>query len=216
MYIPPLFRQANPEVLHQMMRQYSFATLITIKDGTPFVSHLPFLFVAEPDGQGLLLAHMARANSQWKDFASGTEVLTVFQGPHAYVSPSWYEGRLNVPTWNYVAVHAYGVPELVEDPGEFRALLASLVDIYESGFEKPWRFDLPDDYVRDMMKGIVGFRIRITRLEGKEKLSQNRDEADRRHVAEMLTSSPDPVANEVAAWMKRLYKRMSQSPSDRG
>ena len=206
MYIPRLFRQDSTELLHEVIQQFSFATLVTIRQGAPFASHLPFLLDSARGEQGALLGHMARANPQWKDFDSSQEVLVVFQGPHAYVSPSWYEGSLHVPTWNYVAVHAYAVPRVIDDDAEFYRLLQTMVDKFEGAFEKPWKFDLPSDYVQEMMKAIVGFELRITRLEGKEKLSQNRDEADQRRVTDILASSSDPNARGVAEWMAKIYK----------
>ncbi len=206
MYIPRLFRQSEPDMLDEIMRQYSFATLVTSNQGIPFASHLPFLLDPASGDQGTILGHMARANPQWKDFDSAQEVLVIYQGPHAYISPSWYEGQLHVPTWNYAAVHAYGIPQIIDDRAEFHALLKSTVDTYEADFEKPWPFDLPEEFVNDLMKAIVGFRIRITRIEGKQKLSQNRDDVDQRSVIEKLAASADPNAQQVAAWMQRIHK----------
>jgi transcriptional regulator len=216
MYLPRLFREDDPAVLHEVMREHGFAALVTTRDNGPFVSHLPFLYEPSADaassdpatgGHGVLKAHMARANPHWKDFDPAREVLVVFQGPHAYVSPSWYEGALHVPTWNYVAVHAYGVPRIIEDHDELYRLLEVLVDTHEAGFERPWRFALPDDFVRDLMRSIVGFEIRITRLEGKLKLSQNREPEDQRRVREALGSSPDPAIQALARWMARVEGR---------
>jgi transcriptional regulator len=146
---------------------------------------------------------MARANPQWHNFAADQEVLVIFQGPHSYVSPSWYEVELSVPTWNYAVVHAYGTPRLITDHGEFYALLDTLVRTHEAQFATPWRFALPEDYVHKMMQGIVGFAIHITRLEGKFKLSQNRSSTDQEHVVAALQHSNDAVSRDVAALMRQ-------------
>jgi len=147
---------------------------------------------------------MARANAQWKDFDQGVEALVIFQGPHTYISPSWYETQPSVPTWNYVVAHAYGVPQLIEDEARVWAILKELVAKHEEGFAKPWRMDNPDDYLRKMMRGIVAFEIPITRLEGKFKLSQNRSVRDQSRVVEALAHDPDPDAQRVMALMRAL------------
>jgi transcriptional regulator len=191
MYIPKAFREDDINTLHAFMEIYSFATLVTHHEGLPFATHLPFLLDAERGPNGTLLAHMARANPQWHDFNSAQEVLVIFQGPHAYVSPSWYEVELSVPTWNYAVVHAYGLPRLIEDQEELHNLLKILIQAHEAQFEKPWPFQLSDDYLQKMMRGIVGFEIEITRLEGKFKLSQNRTETERVNVIAALQESSD-------------------------
>ncbi len=201
MYIPKAFREDHINTLHKLMREYSFATLITQHEGVPFATHLPFILDAQRGPNGTLLAHMARANPQWHDFASAQDVLVIFQGPHAYISPSWYEVELSVPTWNYAVVHAYGIPRLIEDGEELYQLLKTLIETHEAQFEKPWPFQLPDDYLQKMMRGIVGFEIEITRLEGKFKLSQNRTEAERENVIAALQESRDTLA--VAELMTR-------------
>jgi transcriptional regulator len=202
MYIPKAFREDDLSAVHSLIREYSFATLITQHEGVPFATHLPFILDAERGPNGSLLAHMARANPQWHDFNSAQEVLVIFQGPHAYISPSWYEDELSVPTWNYAAVHAYGIPRLIEDGEELYQLLKTLIETHEAQFEKPWPFQLPDDYLQKMMRGIVGFGIEITRLEGKFKMSQNRTEAERGNVITALQESKDTLA--VAELMTRV------------
>ena len=201
MYIPKAFREDDINTLHKLMREYSFATLITQHEGVPFAIHLPFILDAQRGPNGTLLAHMARANPQWHHFASAQDVLVIFQGPHAYISPSWYEVELSVPTWNYAVVHAYGLPRLIEDGEELYQLLKTLIETHEAQFEKPWPFQLPDDYLQKMMRGIVGFEIEITRLEGKFKLSQNRTEAEQENVITALQESRDTLA--VAELMTR-------------
>ena len=204
MYIPKHFREDDLNTLHHLMRAYSFATLITQHEGVPFATHLPFILDAQRGPYGTLLAHVARANPQWRDFNSEQEVLVIFQGPHAYVSPSWYEVELSVPTWNYAAVHAYGIPRLIEDGEELYQLLKVLIETHESQFENPWPFQLPDDYLQKMMRGIVAFEIEITRLEGKFKMSQNRTASERENVIAALNESSDTQpAAELMAGMKK-------------
>ncbi len=201
MYLPKSFHETDNNKLFEIMRQFSFATLITAPGGVPYATHLPIHLDDKRGDYGTLVAHIARANPQWRDFEAGSEVLVIFQGPHSYISPSWYEIHPSVPTWNYVAIHAYGKPRLIEDMGELQAMLGTLVNTYESGFEHPWEMDLPEDYLHKMMKAIVGFEIEITRLEGKFKLSQNRGEHDQWLVVQALKDSADPLIREVAELM---------------
>jgi transcriptional regulator len=201
MYLPKSFQTEDLPELQVFMRAYNFASLVTQHQGAPFASHLPFMLDAERGQYGTLLAHMARANPQWRDFAAGGQVLVIFQGPHAYISPSWYETHPSVPTWNYAVVHAYGVPRVIEDHATLRPMLERLVDTHEAGFEQPWRMDLPHDYLDKMMRAVVGFEIEITRLEGKLKLSQNRSEQDQHHVAEALAQSENALDRGVAELM---------------
>jgi transcriptional regulator len=204
MYIPNSFRATDRAQLHALMRQHSFAILVTQHDGSPFATHLPFLLDEQRGPHGTLLAHMARANPQWRDFESGAEALVIFQGPHAYISPSWYDEHPSVPTWNYVAIHAYGIPRVVEEPKKLYRMLQALVDTHEATFAQPWRMELPSDYVDKMTRAVVGFEIEITRLEGKLKLSQNRGESDRRRVTEALAESDDPLGMSVAQLMQDI------------
>lgn len=205
MYVPKHFEVADPAWCHALIEAESFGTLVGTDDtGVPFATHLPFLLDAERGRLGTLLGHVARANPQWRYFAAGRPVLAIFQGAHAYVSPGWYEVHPSVPTWNYVAVHAYGVPALVEDAPRVTALLARLVATHEDGRSEPWRFaSLSEEYVAGMLRGIVAFEIPIDRLEGKAKLSQNRGAADRARVRAALEAASDPLARGVAAHMDK-------------
>lgn len=191
MYVPPHFNVADRQRLIALMQARSFAQLVTVADGEPFASHLPLLWEPEggPPGSplGRLVGHMARANPQWRHFASGQNALAVFAGPHAYISPSWYDSKAQVPTWNYAAVHAYGAPRVVDDQAAVLALLQKLVGTYESGFDQPWRMDgLPEGHAERMSKAIVAFEMPIARLEGKWKLGQNKSAADRAGTAVAL------------------------------
>ena len=209
MYIPKWFRETNQTALHDLMRANSFATLISQHDGAPYASHVPILLQADAGPHGTLMGHMARANPQWRDFDPAQEVLTIFQGPHAYVSPSWYETELSVPTWNYAVVHVYGTPRVIEDHVELYDILKATVQIYEAPFEQPWPFGLPEDFVGKMMRAIVGFAIPITRLEGKYKLSQNRPPEDQQRVVEALYQQGDALSTGTAALMR---PRVAASP----
>jgi transcriptional regulator len=203
MYIPEAFREDRKEALHALIERYSFGTLVTGGEGGLTASHLPFLLDPGRGPHGTLLGHMARANPQWRSFEGGGEVLVMFQGPHTYISPSWYEVELSVPTWNYIAVHAYGTPSLIEDGPALYHILEALVRTHEAGFPEPWPFRLPEEYVKSRMKAIVGFEIPITRLEGKLKLSQNRSLTDQEKARDALLRSGDATSVELAKLMAR-------------
>jgi transcriptional regulator len=209
MYSPKFNQVTDRDTLIEAMRAYSFAIVVGPQTGpqsgtegaTPLAAtHLP-LVVKDEGPHGLLEGHFALANRHWQALA-GRETLVVFSGPHSYVSPTLYVDPLSVPTWNYIAVHAYGALELVEDEAGKAALLNGLMQAHEPAFAEKWRA-MPEAFRRSMLAGIVGFRIPIARIEGKFKISQNRDEAERRNVqAAHAAGSPDQQA--LAAWMVRL------------
>ena len=208
MYTPPAFREDDLQTIHALMRDNSFAILVTQQDGVPLATHLPFMLDTARGPYGTLVAHMARANTQWLAFADAHEALVIFQGPHAYVTPSWYDPGLNVPTWNYAAVHAYGTPRPIEDEAALYAMLSRLTATHEAGFEQPWLFEMGADDFRGKLKGIVAFEIEITRLEGKMKLSQNRSQADQERVAAALAERQNTTVASVGQLMKeRQHKR---------
>lgn len=203
MYIPPAFRYDDMADIHRAMREARSATLVTATKqglvGTP----LPML-VAESEGQnGTLYAHVARANPQWK-LVPTCEAMAIFAGPEAYVTPSWYatkqETHKVVPTWNYVAIHAYGPVEFFDDADRLLDVVTRLTDLHEQPRPERWAVtDAPADFIKSQLKGIVGLRIPITRLEGKLKMSQNRSAADRAGVIEGLSTSDRPEDRAVAA-----------------
>ena len=205
MYIPAAFDESDPARLHAFIRRHSFAVLTSRHGGGLMASHLPLLLDAEAGPKGLLFGHMARANPQWRQVLG--EVLVVFSGPHAYVSPSWYEEEGTVPTWNYVAVHAYGTFQVVENREPLLEILRRSVATYESPRAKPWAFDESTPAVERLLKAIVGFRIEITRLEGKWKLSQNHSEERRRKVMNALNVQPDEDSQAIAGLMAREWER---------
>jgi transcriptional regulator len=201
MYIPAAFRETHLEVLHALIREHSFATLVSHVDGELFATHLPLLLDATRGPSGTLRGHMARANPHWRSFDRAEQALVIFQGPHAYISPSWYLAEQAVPTWNYSAVHAYGTPTLVEDTGDVRALLDDTVGTFEAALPKPWSTArVGDAYITKMAQGIVAFELPISRLEGKRKLSQNRP-SDLESAAAGLRAHGDPTGQIVAEQM---------------
>ncbi len=201
MYVPDHFAEDNRGTQMRFIRETGWGYLTGVVDGAPFVTHLPFLLDGEP-GAEFLVAHMARLNPHWQSFAEGRDQLVVFPGPHCYVSPTWYAAEKAVPTWNYVAVHAYGTPRIIEDPDACYAAQKKLVDFHEAGFETPWRIeDMPESYIGGMLRGIVNFEIPIARIEAKFKLNQNRTTLDRAGVIAALADSPRENDRDVAALM---------------
>jgi transcriptional regulator len=198
MYIPKAFHVGDHHILHEFIDSHSFATLVSVVDGKPFATHLPLLLDRLRSAHGALLGHVARANPQWHEFDGKQEALAIFQGPHAYVSPSWYTASPAVPTWNYTAVHVYGVPHLIDDEHVLSGLLDRLIAVYEAGMPQPWPGVLPADFRANLMRGIVGFTMEIERIEGKFKLSQNRAREDQRAVVEQLETSSDAVAKALS------------------
>jgi transcriptional regulator len=204
MYIPPSFRVDDPAKIAALIQRYSFATFITVPEagGAPFASHLPMLYrPAENGSHGSLLSHMARANPQWQHFASGREALSIFHGPHSYVSPSWYKAQVAVPTWNFAVVHAYGIPKIFDDRERVLSLLRELVNTYESGFDQPWPGNLPDEYRDKMIQGIVAFEVPVTRVECKFKFGQNRSAEDIQGVIDALMRAGDSESRALAEMM---------------
>ncbi len=204
MYIPEHFAKTDLPALHEFMRQHSFASVVTLQGGRPFASHLPMLLDSDIGTHGVLLGHMARNNPQWRDF-SADEVLVMFHGPHAYVSPAWYEPNpMAVPTWNFMAVHAYGAARILPEE-ELKQALQQLVDENEKALSPPWELDLSRAMREKVLPAIVGFEIRLNRIEGKFKLNQNRSEQDQRNVAAHLSQSTH--GNEVAHAMGKELER---------
>jgi transcriptional regulator len=201
-YLPPAFTEARPEVLIAHIERHEFGLLVSHGASGLIASHIPFL--VERRGEALhLLGHLARPNPQLADLAQGGEVFAIFAGPHAYVSPTWYGQAPSVPTWNYTDVHAYGTPRLIDDDDGLRELVRRLSERHEAGNPDPWRIqDLPEAYLAGMLRGIVGFEIAVTRLEGKYKLSQNRPAADRPRVIAALEAAGGADAVAVARLMR--------------
>ena len=201
MYLPRHFRQDNPAALLEFMRAHNFAILVTVVDGAPFATHLPLTAEAAPEGLRLL-GHLAKANPQWPSLAGQREALAIFQGPHAYISPTLYEQRQSVPTWNYTAVHAYGSVRVITDLAETEAVLQRLIQRHEPPYQAHWR-ELPERYRLGMLNGVVAFELSVSRLEGKFKLSQNRTAAEQRTIIAALEPLGDPDSLELAGRMRR-------------
>ncbi|SCW86995.1 MULTISPECIES: FMN-binding negative transcriptional regulator [unclassified Pseudomonas] len=206
MYNPKAFAVEDLPQLHGMMNDCRLAVLITHGEHGLQASHLPLLLDTQQGPNGSLYGHMARANPQWRDLQAGAEALVIFAGADAYVSPGFYPSKAEhgkvVPTWNYVAVHAYGTAEVFSDPHRLRDLVGALTDRHESGRAQPWTIDdAPAEYIDSMLKAIVGFALPIQRLEGKRKLSQNRSPADVAGVRNGLAASPDPQDQTLARLM---------------
>lgn len=205
MYTPKDFLVTDLEQISSFMKTNNFATLVSLDGEHLISSHLLFEVLTGNPGEFTLNCHLARANNQWRTLSSENEVLVIFGGAHTYISPRWYSQAGNVPTWNYLAVHAYGVAAIVTDQEELYGMLARLVDRYESnsGAIPEYHLDtLSKDLILERMKGIVGLRISITRLEGKFKLSQNRSQPERENITIELEKRGDENSTMVAGAMR--------------
>src|SRR5512134_3177510 len=204
MYVPPHNRIDDRPTLVAFMRAHSFAALVTHGEKGLRATHLPVV-VEHDGGEVCILAHIARANPQWRDFADGREAMTIFAEPHAYVSPRHYEREESVPTWNYVAVHAYGLPRLVEDRDEKHAQQAKLIAMHDAEYGA--RFpSLPREYIDRMLGAIVAFTIDVTRLDARFKLSQEKLPVERERIIGELAASGDSWATETADLMRKFHR----------
>ena len=194
MYTPKHFEQKDERALWDFVAEHAFGTLLTVVEGRPFVSHLPFL--TDP-AAGLLHCHVARANPQWQQLAAAPQVLAIFTGPHGYVSPTWYAEKGGVPTWNYTVVHAHGSARAIDDAAHTRKHVEALAAKYEQGRPAPW---VPE-YDTRRLTGIVGIEIRVAQLEGKFKLSQNRSPEDQARVRRALAARGHPDDLAMLRWM---------------
>lgn len=202
MFTPRTFREEDTSVLHDLMQRYSFATLATWSEEGPAITHVPFMLDRTRGPNGTLITHLARANPHWRKLDGEREALVIFMGPHAYISPAWYANQVTVPTWNYAAVHAHGVPQIVRDPEVLRSQVLRLTDIYEAYVDPPWNRQQMESILPTELQAIVGIEIPILRLVGKYKFSQNRPLEDRVGVIGALEQAPDPMARDVAAIMR--------------
>jgi transcriptional regulator len=200
MYVPKHNQLEDRAALLAYMRAYSFAALATSGPDGLTATHLPFV-IEEEGGRVTLLAHMARANPQWRDFAAGGEALAIFMQPHAYVSPRLYDSRQNVPTWNYVAVHAYGRPVLIEERAAKMELQQKLIRLHDPGYLDQLA-ELPESYIDAKLAAIVSFFLVATRIDARFKLSQDKNPAERERIARELEASGEGVAAETARLMR--------------
>jgi len=198
MYIPKYFKITDETVAYDIIKEHSFATLFSQNNGMPFATHLPLILNKE---KSYLYGHFARPNPQWKDIKDQT-VLAVFHGPHCYISPSWYETNKAVPTWNYLTVHVYGEVELLEDEEELIASLHDMVVKYEAPDSSYSLRDVDPEYLAGMNKGVQGFKIKINKIEGKSKLSQNHSLERQELVINQLEQKSTTDEQQVASLMK--------------
>ncbi len=209
MYIPKQYQETNPKVLNEFIRQNNFGILISQQNGLPIATHLPLTLMVDENDTRRLYGHVSRANPQWKSFNETDSVLVIFGGPHAYISPRWYN-HLNVPTWNYMAVHAYGKVRLVTETNELRLMMKLLINQHEAQPNKTQTYTLetlPDDYVEKQLNGITGFEIKIEQIEASFKLSQNRDEESYQTIIQELQKQ-DETAQQVAKAMQHNYDKL--------
>lgn len=207
MYLPPHFRDDDLPGIHALMQATRLSTLVTATADGLIGTPLPLILDTQEAPQGVLYGHVSKANPHWKTAPQG-EAMAIFTGPEAYISPSWYATKQEtgkvVPTWNYVAVHAYGPLEFFEDADRLLEIVTRLTAKHEQSRDKPWAVsDAPEDFIRTQLKGIVGLRLAITRLDAKRKMSQNRSEADRAGVIAGLSASADDRDRAVAALIPR-------------
>jgi transcriptional regulator len=210
MYAPKQFQESREDVLLGAIGAIQLAVLMTPAEGEIHVTHLPMIASRAPDGALLLQGHVARGNGH-RLAATGQPTVAVFQGPHAYISPSWYPSKNEhgkvVPTWNYIAVHAHGTLDAVTDRDWLLRHVAALTDRNEAGRAVPWSVgDAPEDYIDGMLNGIIGLSLTVSRLEGAWKMAQHRSPADRRGLIEGLAHSDDTAAHAVASVMEALEK----------
>ena len=202
MYVPPAFREDDLPALHGTMREARLSSFVTATADGLIATPLPLLLAPDEGPYGTLYGHLARANPQWKLPPTG-DAMALFMGPDAYVTPSWYATKREtgkvVPTWNYVAVHAYGPTEFFEDADRLRDVVTWLTNLHERPRAEPWAVtDAPEPFIRAQLRGIIGLRLPITRLEGKRKVSQNRTDEDRAGVVMGLAASDHPTDRAVA------------------
>ena len=206
MYVPPHFAEPDLAALHDLIERHSFGLLVSRAGGVPFATHLPLLLDRTAGPHGMLIGHVARSNPQWRELA-GQTALAVFTGPHAYVSPTWYEAPNTVPTWNYAAVHVYGKTQLVEDRDGVLDIVRRSVAVYEAAMTRPWAFDGPPTYVDRLLAQVVGFRLEIEAIEGKWKLGQNHPADRRERVVRALRERGGEDARAVAGLMEQALAR---------
>jgi len=202
MYVPPAFREDDPAALHATIEQARLAHLVTATAEGLVATPLPMFLVADEGPHGTLYGHVARANPQWSSEVVG-EAMALFLGPHAYITPNWYAAKQEthkvVPTWNYIAVHAFGPVEFFDDPARLRDIVTRLTNLHEHGSAAPWAVsDAPEQFISAQLHAIIGVRLPITRIEGKRKMSQNRSAADRAGVIAGLGASERASDREVA------------------
>ena len=211
MYLPSHFEETRVDVMRELVRNHALGALVTSGPGGLTANHVPFVLDADPAPFGTLRAHVARANPMWREFAADVEALVLFQGPQTYITPSWYATKKEtgkvVPTYNYMVVHAHGVMRAIDDAVWLREFVGRLTDRFESSRAKPWAMtDAPEDFIASQLRAIVGIEIKLTRLVGKWKVSQNRNDIDREGVIAGLREVSDANLEKMAAAVERGTK----------
>ena len=206
MYLPPVFREDKIEVMHDLIKRQSFATLITLDGGEICANHLPFIIHPELSEHGTLRGHISKGNPLWKSLSTSDTVLAIFQGADHYISPNWYPSKQDhhkeVPTWNYAVVHAHGTLTIIEDQGWLKSHLNELTNHHERNQQEPWKVsDAPEKYVDQQINGIAGIEIVISKLEGKWKAGQNKKEKDIIGAAEALSEIESSSAKSMSKIM---------------
>lgn len=199
MYIPKANLTTDKKEIVAFMKQFSFATIITAKESFPIATHLPFVVTIKDDNI-ILTSHFAKANEHWQDIEN-CKVLVIFSEPHAYISTKNYDKELNVPTWNYISIHAYGQGKLITETEKIFDILEATIDNYDTSYRQQWD-NFPEDYKLKMSKGIVGFEIFVTDLQAKKKLSQNRTDTEKKKIIETLSKSNNTNEQLIAEYMK--------------
>lgn len=200
MYIPNINKMTDVAELTQFMRQYNFATIVSCNNGMPVATHLPFI-IEEREGELFLISHFAKANNHWK-LLEEHSALVIFNEPHAYISPKHYDKALNVPTWNYVAIHVYGTAKLIKKEEDVFTVLNKSIACFEQEYKTQYD-SLPNDYKSGLAKGIVAFEIRATSIQGKKKLRQNKNEQEQKRIIETLLASGESTEHAVAYFMQQ-------------
>lgn len=202
MYTPASFAETDIKTLHRFIASHPFATLVSHGDAEPGASHLPLMLDASRGEHGVIQGHMAKANSQWKDLVSNP-VLAIFHGPHAYISATWYQANNTVPTWNYVAVHVYGTVTLITEKAALAKLMQATLDRFE---ENPNQADVKPELMDQLLDSIVGFEVKIERIEGKWKLSQNHSKDRQQKVIDRLNTQDASQSKKIAELMAQNLK----------
>ncbi|MEZ5346319.1 MAG: FMN-binding negative transcriptional regulator [Pyrinomonadaceae bacterium] len=204
MYIPEFFREEDEETLIAFMREFNFATVVTAENEVPTATHLPFI-IEKRDDKLVLLAHLAKGNPHWKEFKDD-KILVIFQEPHAYISPLLYGEKGNVPTWNYVAVHAYGKIKLLQTPEENLQFLEKMVEAFDPDYFKTDWNEIAGGIKLNMAKGVIAFEIEVTDLQGKKKLNQNKPGKTAENVIEAFSKSSDNNERLISRFMKEVHE----------
>jgi len=206
MYIPKHFKEEDKTEIEKLIREFGFATLVSVKDNLPWATHIPLELVVDETGSWFLHGHISRANPQWKNFETLEDVLAIFMGPHSYISPSWYNHK-NVPTWNYKAAHLYGKATIVEGE-KLEAMLCNLMKRYETTHaEKPQGYEeIPVNILQKDLHGLVGFEIKVDRIEAASTLSQNRDAESHQSVIDNLKKMNSYYSKRIAEEMEKTKK----------